>query len=81
MSTITKFRKDLFHLSDLALKGETVQFVYRGAVLRLTPEKQLSKLDRLVGQPVVSHDYDPAAASRELLAEMESEWAKDWSDL
>ena len=81
MATITKFRKDLFHFADEALKGENVEFVYRGVVFKVTPEKKASKLERLSGQPVVAADVDLEQASKELLAEMEAEWMADWSEL
>jgi hypothetical protein len=80
-ATITKFRKDLFGMADQALKGEPVEFVYRGVVFKVTPEKKLSKLDKLVGQPVVAEGIDLEQASKELFAGMEAEWLKDWSEL
>lgn len=80
-NTITQFRKNLFQKSDEALKGGDVRYIYKGVVFRLLPETAPPKLSRLVGQPVVSPGYDPATGSEELLAEMESEWSKDWSDL
>lgn len=80
-NNITQFRKELFQRSDEALKGGKVQYTYKGVVFRLMPEIKTPKLSRLVGQPVVAPGYDAAQGSEELLAEMESEWAKDWSDL
>jgi len=81
-ATITQFRKDLYQKSDEALRGGKVQFVYKGVVMRLTPETTPPKTARLVGSPVVAPGYDPASgSSEELLAEMEAEWSKDWSDL
>jgi hypothetical protein len=68
-------------MADQALKGEPVAFVYRGVVFNVTPEKKQSKLDRLVGQPVVAEDVDLEQASKELFAGMEAEWLKDWSEL
>jgi hypothetical protein len=80
-NTITQFRKALFQKSDEALKGNKVQYLYKGVVFRVVPETTPPKLSRLVGQPVVAPGYDPAQGSEELLAEMEAEWTKDWSDL
>ncbi len=80
-ASITQFRKDLFHLADLALKGEAVEFLYRGVVFKVTPEKKQSKLERLTGQAVLAQNVDFALAGKELLAEMQSEWTKDWSEL
>ena len=79
--TITQFRKDLFHLADEAMKGEIVQFTYKGVVFQVKPEKKHSKLEKLVGQPVVATGVDVEQASKQLLAEMEAEWAGDWSQL
>ena len=77
--TITKFRQDLFKLAEEALNGEQVQFVYQGVVFQVVPEGKKSKLDRLVGQPTLAPGVDLAQASKELAAEMEAEWLKDWS--
>ncbi len=79
--TITRFRKDLFQLADQAMNGEIVQFRYKGVVFKVTPEKKHSKLEKLVGQPVLADGVDIEQASKELLAAMESEWMEDWSDL
>lgn len=81
MKAITQFRKELFQLADQALNGETVQFLYRGVVFSVTPEKKKSKLDQLVGQPVLARGVDQEQAGKELLAEMEAEWKQDWSEL
>jgi hypothetical protein len=80
-ATITSFRKDLFGMADQALKGEQVEFIYRGVVFKVIPEKKQSKLDRLVGQQVVAEGIDLEQAGKELLAGMEAEWLKDWSEL
>jgi hypothetical protein len=80
-ATITQFRKELFTLADQALNGEQVAFTYRGVVFMVTPEKKKSKLDKLVGQPVLANGVDLEQASKELSAEMEAAWLEDWSDL
>jgi hypothetical protein len=80
-STITQFRKDLFVMADQALNGEPVEFLYRGVVFKVTPEKKQSKLDKLIGQPVIAEGVDLEQASKELAAAMESEWLKDWSEI
>ena len=80
--TITKFRQDLFRLADAAMGGEPVQFVYKGVVFRVVPEgSQMSKLDRLVAQSTVDTEVDLEQAGKELAAEMEAEWVKDWSEI
>ena len=80
--TITRFRQDLFRLADEAINGKRVQFVYKGVVFQVVPEvTQMKKLDRLVGQPTLAEDVDPEQASKELAAEMEAAWLKDWSEI
>ena len=80
--TITRFRQDLFRLADEAMSGQRVQFVYKGVVFQVLPEgTQTKKLDRLVGQPTLAQDVDLEQASKELAAEMEAAWLKDWSEI
>ncbi len=81
MANITQFRKELFQLADKALQGEPVEFVYRGVVFKVTPERKKSKLEKLVGQPVLAPGVDLEQASKELVAEMEASWMDDWSAL
>jgi hypothetical protein len=80
-ATITQFRKDLFQMAELAINGEVVQFTYKGVVFQVTPEKKHSKLEKLVGQPVLAEGVDLEQASRELQAAMEAEWADDWQSI
>ena len=80
-ATITQFRKDLFHLADQALGGETVAFSYRGVVFHIVPEKKHSKLDKLIGQDVLADGADLEKAGKELAAVMEAEWLKDWAEI
>jgi hypothetical protein len=80
-ATITQFRRELFQFADQALKGEPVEFLYRGIVFKVTPDKKQSKLHRLVGQPVLAAGVDLEHAGKELLAEMEAAWIEDWSAL
>jgi hypothetical protein len=47
----------------------------------VTPAQKQSKLDKLVGQPVLAPGVDLEQASKELLAEMQTEWLKDWAAL
>ncbi len=81
MKGVTQFRKELFQLADQALNGEPVQFLYRGVVFTVTPEKKKSKLEKLVGQPVLAAGVDLEQASKDLLSEMEQSWKEDWSAL
>jgi len=81
---ISEFRKNLFQLVDSALSGDLVEVTHKGKTIRLVPETPGSKLDRLtpieISNPAFSED-DHQRASRELLAEMQREWEKDWSEL
>ena len=63
------------------MNGEIVQFTYKGVVFKVTPEKKHSKLEKLVGQPVVAEGVDLDAASKELQSAMEAEWSAEWSTL
>lgn len=80
-ATITQFRKELFQLADQAMNGEIVQFTYRGVVFKVTPEKKHSKVEKLVGQPVIAEGIDLEQAGKEMKAAMEAEWLNDWSQL
>ncbi|MBM3745740.1 MAG: hypothetical protein FJW34_08070 [Acidobacteria bacterium] len=80
--TATEFRKSLFPLLGRALRGETVEVVYRGSVLRLVPSQSGSKLARAKRQSALLCDPDSIIHTDErLMAEMESEWRKDWSQM
>ena len=67
-------------MADQALMGMPVEFIHRGVVFKVSPEKKKSKLEGLVGQPTLAPGVDLEQASRELLAEMEAEWLQDWSE-
>jgi hypothetical protein len=80
--TITKFRQDMFRLAEEAMSGEPVQFVYKGVVFRVVPEgTRMNKLDRIIAQPTLAPDVELEQAGKELAAEMEAEWLKDWSEI
>ena len=80
--TITRFRQDLFRLADEAISGRRVEFTYKGIVFRVQPEStRTKKLDGLVGQPTLAPDVDLEQAGKDLSAEMEAAWLKDWSEI
>ena len=69
-------------MADEAIDGKPIQFIYKGVVFQVVPEEtQGKKLDRLVGQPTLAADVDLEQASKDLVAEMEAAWLKDWSDI
>src|SRR5580658_8034434 len=81
---ISDFRKNLFQLADKALNGDLVEVTHKGKTIRLVPEAHPSKLDRLTPARILNPNFSPRdhkKASRELLAEMQREWEKDWSEL
>jgi len=81
---MSNFRRNLFKLVDQALDGDLVEVVHRGRTIRLVPEAQGSKLDRLTPATIFNPKFseeEHARASREIFTEMEREWEKDWSDL
>ena len=82
--SISDFRKNLFQLVDKALNGDTVEITYKGKTVRLVAETDGSKLDRLTPKQIANPEFseaDQERAGRELFAEMQQEWEKDWSEL
>jgi hypothetical protein len=82
--TISEFRKNLFQLVNKALNGDVVEVAYNRKTIRLVPETQGSKLDKLTPARIFNPDFsekDHRRASRELSAEMQREWEKDWAEL
>jgi hypothetical protein len=75
-SRVLEFRRDLFKLVNQALEGEPLEFVHKGIVFRVVPEKKISKLSRLTNETIVAPETDWEQVSKELLAEMEAEWEK-----
>jgi hypothetical protein len=62
------------------LRGTSVRFTYKGVVFELVPERpHANKLDGLIAQPTLAPDIDLKQASKELAAEMEAAWLKDWA--
>jgi prevent-host-death family protein len=82
--TISDFRKNLFQLMEKALTGDVVEVAYKGRTVRLIAETPGSKLDRLTPAQIANPKFseaDQERASRELFAEMQQEWEKDWAEL
>lgn len=79
--TITHLRQNLLELVDSVLEGEVLEFTHKGVVFRIVPQNRSSKLARLTGQKVMATETDLEQEGRNLLAEMKSEWEKDWSEL
>ena len=75
--TVTNFRKDLFHLVEMAIEGETVEFEHKGVKLRLVASTAGSKLARAVRRDdriYLVHRDSIVESDPELMAEFEAEW-------
>jgi hypothetical protein len=79
--SITRFRKDIFSLTEAALKGNVVEFVHKGVTFRVVPDRPIDKLSNITPLKLINPDYNLESAATELLAEMEREWEEDWSQL
>ena len=74
----------MFQLVEKAVNGDNIEFTHKGRTVRLVPEAQSSKLERLTPGRILNPKFsekDHQKASRELFAEMQREWEKDWSDI
>lgn len=80
--TATEFRNSLFPVLERALRGETIEVVYKGTIVKLVPSQSASKLARAKRQHAMLCDLGSIVHSdRALMAELESEWRKDWGDV
>ena len=78
---ISKFRKDIFSLTEAALKGTAVEFTHKGVTFRVVPERVSDKVGNITPIQVINPHYNLESAAIELQKEMEKEWEKDWSQL
>jgi len=80
---ISQFRKDIFALTEAALKGKVVEFTHKGVTFKVVPESQktTSKTANITPLQVINPKFDLESAATELRAEMEKEWEKDWGQL
>jgi hypothetical protein len=68
-------RKELFHVLDRALQGETVEVVYKGSTLRVTAPADGSKLARAVRRHALLVDPQSIVESdTALMADLEHQW-------
>jgi hypothetical protein len=79
--SITRFRKDIFSLTEAALKGNVVEFIHKGVTFKVSPDKPTDKLRNITPLKLINPDYNLESSGTELQAEMEQEWEKDWSQL
>jgi prevent-host-death family protein len=77
-STATALRKDLFKILDSVVQGEPAVITYKGAVVRLEPPAQSSKLARAVKRDTLLVDPDSIIGSdEELMQELHAQWGRD----
>jgi antitoxin (DNA-binding transcriptional repressor) of toxin-antitoxin stability system len=83
--TITQLRNNLFQFADKAIAGESVEFVHKGVVLRITAvEQSASKLERLTPRQFVNPDLsdeEHRTAEQQLKDAMFREMERDWAEL
>ena len=78
---ISRFRKDIFSLTEAALKGTVVEFTHKGVTFKVIPEHPTDKIGRITPLEVINPEYSLESGATELRTEMEKEWEKDWSQL
>ena len=77
--TSTEFRKNLFQIVERAIKGELVEVVHKGRLVRLVPGDQPSKMSRLISRDTINGTpKDLKRGQRQLDAEMRTSWEKKW---
>jgi hypothetical protein len=71
--TASKLREDIYRILDQAITtGTPVEVVRKGAILRIVPEKRVSKLARLKKRTGLNGDPDEIIAM---------DWLKEWTEL
>ena len=79
---ITQFRKDIFALVNEALEGSDVWITHKGRRLKIVPEGGgRDKLSRITAMDILNppdFDMNDDVFKAQWLAEMQTEWEKDW---
>ncbi len=71
--TASKLRENIYQILDEAIStGTPVEVIRKGAVLRIVPEKRVSKLSRLKKRKGFHGDPDDVIGM---------DWSKEWSEL
>ena len=79
--SITRFRKDLFSLINLALEGVEIYVIHKGCRLRLMPETvPTDRLSRLTPLQVINPKA-PDLEDESWKQEMIKDWEEDWATL
>jgi prevent-host-death family protein len=71
--TATALRQNVYQILDEVIEtGKPVEVIRKGSVVRLVPQKKVSKLSRLIKRKVYDGDPDEIIGM---------DWSKEWSEL
>jgi antitoxin (DNA-binding transcriptional repressor) of toxin-antitoxin stability system len=71
--TATKLRENVYQILDEALKtGVPVEVIRKGKVLKIVPDKPVSKLDRLKKRKVFVGNVEDIIGM---------DWSKEWTEM
>lgn len=71
--TASKLRENIYQILDEAVKtGMPIEVVRKGAILRIVPDKRVSKLSRLKKRKGFRGDPDDVIGM---------DWSQEWSEL
>ena len=71
--TASKLRENIYQILDEAIAtGKTVEIARKGTVLKIVPEKRVSKLARLKKRTGFDGDPDDIAGM---------DWSREWTEL
>ena len=71
--TASKLRENVYRILDEVIEtGVPVEIVRKGSIVKLVPEKPVSKLDRLPKRSVFVGDPDDIIGM---------DWSKEWTEL
>ena len=73
--TASKLRENIYRILDEVIDtGMPVEIIRKGTVVKLVPEKRISKLSRLKKRRGISFVGDPDDI-------IKMDWSKEWSEL
>jgi len=71
--TATALRQNVYQILDEVIQtGKPVEVIRKGSVVKLVPQKKVSKLSRLIKRKVYDGDPDEIIGM---------DWSKEWSEL
>jgi hypothetical protein len=78
----TEFRKNLFTVLERVREGEVADIEYKGSAIQVKAARSFSKLARAKRRHALLCDPgDIVQSDKDLLADLEAEWEKDWQNL